>query len=146
MGLEDIVNFLLKPVEALAEIIYDVCFLIEVNKSVKKVDGKDIIIYSKKYSGSDIQKTFETMGKDYLTVKEFLMKYTFKLVDTVVSKTYDIIEEHLKVLNENLDKKVFTPLSEYVKKNPWKVATLVSLPFALYAGSLFYASGYPLYA
>ena len=74
------------------------------------------------------------------------MKYTFRSVDTVATTAYDIVEPALKVLYENIEKKVFTPITEYVKKNPWKVAGLVTLPLVLYVSSLFYVTGYPLYA
>ncbi|MDP3728559.1 MAG: hypothetical protein Q8R18_03850 [bacterium] len=145
MGLEDIVNFLLKPVESLGSIIYDICFTTKIDKVVTKKDGIEVISYKRTYSGSDLQKAFEIMGRDYLGVKEFLMKYTLRPVDTVAVTIYDVIEAPVKALYETLDKKVFTPSIELVKNNPWKVAGLVSLPLALYASSLFYAAGYPLY-
>ena len=115
MGLEDIVNFLLKPIESI----------------VKKVAS---------YAPKSMQEHLQVIGKDYLTVKEFLMKYTLRPVDTVAATAYDVIEAPVKALYETLDKKVFTPSIEYIQKNPWKVAGLLSIPLSLYAGSLFYAA------
>lgn len=146
MGLEDIVNFLLKPIESITRFVYDSCFVTEVQKEVIQKDGKNVTVSRKKYSGSDIQKAFETMGEDYRTVKEFLLKYTLRPVDTVAAATYNGVEAPVKALYETLDTKIFTPITKYVKENPWKTAALISLPLALYTSSLFYAAGYPLYA
>lgn len=120
MGLEDIVNFLLKPIENL----------------VQKVMS---------YALQSMQEALQAMGKDYLSVKEFLMKYTLRPVDTVSRIAYDVVEAPVKALYETLDKKVFTPVTEYVQKNPMKTAALITLPFALYLGSIFYVTGGSLY-
>ena len=93
-----------------------------------------------------MQDALKTMGKDYLTVKEFLMKYSLRAVDTVAATAYDVVEAPVKALYDSLDKKVFTPITEYVKANPWKVALASSLVLGAYTSSLFYASGYPLFA
>ena len=110
MGLEDIVNFLLKPVENLVE----------------KVSS---------YMPDSVQKVLKTIGSDYLTVKEFLMKYTLRPVDHVSRVAYDVVEAPVKALYEALDTKVFTPSLEYVKKNPRKV---LGLGLALPLGYLIY--------
>jgi len=110
MGLEDIVNFLLKPIESI----------------VKKVAS---------YAPKSMQEHLQVIGKDYLTVKEFLMKYTLRPVDHVSRVAYDVVEAPVKALYEALDTKVFTPSLEYVKKNPRKV---LGLGLALPLGYLIY--------
>lgn len=116
MGLEDIVNFIFKPMESLA----------------KKIAS---------YAPQVLQEGLNAIGKDYLTVKEFLMNYTLKPVDKAARKAYDAIQPAAKIFCENLDKKIIGPAIDYVKKNPWKVAALVTLPLALYL----YAAYLPAY-
>lgn len=116
MGLEDIVNFLMKPVEALASMVYDVCFTTKVAVSTGK-DGKKS--YTRTYSGSTLQKACATMGSDYKKAKDTVMKYTLRPVDSVLSGVYNTVESILTTAYTALDKKVISPVSEYFYTHPW---------------------------
>ena len=98
MGLETLVNSILAPVEKLAA------------KIASYIPG---------------EKMFKAMGKDYLSVKEFLMKYSLRIVDTGSKYVYDTSVTF-----------VFNPLADMYQKHPY--ATVIIGAFSLvYFGPYF---------
>lgn len=83
MGLEAIVNSILAPIEKLAA----------------KVAS---------YMPGSVEKAFKAFGKDYSSVKEFLMHYTLRIVDTSAKYVYDTSVKY-----------VFQPLATLYKEHPY---------------------------
>lgn len=142
MALEDIVNFLLKPAEALASIVYDVCFTTEV-ESTTQDDGTKT--YKKTYSGSKLQEACEIIRNDYRKAKDTLMKYTLRPVDTVLTGVYNLLENILKTTYTTIDKKVISPVSEYLHTHPWTWRAGASLALAGLALTSAYFIYTPMY-
>ena len=83
MGLEAIVNSVLAPLEKLAA----------------KVAS---------YMPGPVEKAFKAFGKDYSSVKEFLMRYSLRAVDTVGNYVYDTSVKY-----------VFQPLTTMYTEHPY---------------------------
>ena len=86
MGLEDIVNFLVKPMEKLAQIVYGIV------------------------PESGLKNVLGTIGKDYLSAKEVILKYSLRPVDTAT-------------------KYVFTPFTKIYEAYP--LSTIIAGAFLL---------------
>ncbi len=111
MGLEKLVNAILKPVEKLAGIVYDTVF------ATSKIDDKGVT--TNKYSGGYAQRFFGAIGGAYKSLKEVIMNYSVKPVDKFVDYSY-----------AKMDKYFLQPLSKTYEAHPI-ITTLVLSYFAL---------------
>ena len=103
MGLEDLVNLILKPFEGVAQIAYDVCFATDIKREVK--DGK--VSYKVIYMDNNpIRPLFDKVRDGYTTVKKFGQEQVSRRVD----KSSMFLERYV---NEYL----YRPLLTFYDKN-----------------------------
>ena len=104
MGLEDLVNLVLKPFEGVAQIVYDACFATDIKREVGK-DGK--VSYKVSYTNENpIRAIFDYGKKAYTTSKNFVQEKVVRRLDkgVVFLEKYD---------NEYL----FHPILNFYDKN-----------------------------
>jgi len=111
MGLEDLVNLILKPFEGVAQVVYDVCFATDIKREVGN-DGK--VSYKVQYmENNPIRPLFDKVKEGYTTIKDFGQKHVSRRFD----KTSTFIE---KYVNEwgRCDDLCAGPLGELVFQFP----------------------------
>ena len=104
MGLEDLVNLILKPFEGVAQVVYDICFATDIKREVGN-DGK--VSYKVQYmENNPIRPLFDKVKEGYTTIKNFGQEQVSRRFD----KTSIFIE---KYVNEYL----YRPLLTFYDKN-----------------------------
>lgn len=102
MGLEDLVNLLLKPIEGVAQLVYDVCFATKIERVV--TNGK--VSYNTTYSNNSLRPYFDRVKNAYGSVKKFVQEKVVRRLDSCAL----YLE---KYVNESIVK----PVSEFYNKN-----------------------------
>jgi hypothetical protein len=104
MGLEDLVNLILKPLEGVAQLVYDACFAEDIKKEVGK-DGK--VAYKVKYTEKNsLRPYFDKIKTGYQAGKKFVQEKVVRKLD----QGYLYLE---KFVNEYL----YKPLVDFYNKN-----------------------------
>ncbi|MBI5798046.1 hypothetical protein HZA98_04045 [Candidatus Woesearchaeota archaeon] len=107
MGLEDIINFLLKPVEGVARAVYGFAPATKPDEKGKPVRA--------------FKEDLAAMGKDYMKAKNIVMGYTVKPMDRLGDYVY-----------KKLDSYVFTPLTKAYQNHPYGTLLFGSLMLLYY--------------
>jgi hypothetical protein len=88
MGLEKIVDMLLKPLEGVAQLVYDAVYL-EKEEIVKGSDGKESIkkVYSSK--PSELKHYLDLLRVDYKTSKDMVYEMSVRPIDKFLKNVYE---------------------------------------------------------
>jgi len=107
MGLEKLIDLLLKPIEGIAQAVYDAAYL-EEEVIEKGKDGKETIrkVYSSK--PSELQHYLDLLRVDYKTSKDMAYDLTVRPVDKYAKAGY----EKLKKTD------IFKPFVDLYKAHP----------------------------
>lgn len=103
MGLEDLVNLILKPLEGVGQVVYDLCFA--TSRTKEACEGK--VTYKYTYmTDNPFRKYFDNVKNGYKAVKEFTLKQTARRLDTGISYLENYANEYL-----------IKPIDDFVNKN-----------------------------
>ncbi len=102
MGLEDLVNLILKPFEGVAQLVYDACFATSIKK--ESVDGK--VTYKTTYSNNSLRPYFDKVKNAYIAGKNFVQEKVVRRLDNCALYLEKFVNEYM-----------FKPVVDFYNKN-----------------------------